>query len=85
MLIGVSPVLVVPSIFYGNQNKCRVAWQNATIAIHTRNYGGLNQGKNHKAGKRWTMSGHAVEAELTGHADGVDMHKEEEASMVTSG
>lgn len=31
------------------------------------------------------MGGHAVEAKLTGHADGVGMRKEEEASMVTSG
>lgn len=59
--------------------------QNATIAIHSRDYGGLNQSKNHKAGKRWTMSGHAMEAKLTGQADGVDMHKEEETSMGTSG
>lgn len=59
--------------------------QNATISIHSRDDGGLNQGKNHKAGKRWTMSQRAIEAELTGHADGVDMHKVEEASIGTSG
>lgn len=65
------------------KNKCRVAWQNATVTIQTRGDGGLNQGKKHEVGKTWTMSGHAVKVELTGHANGVHVHQEEEVSMVT--
>lgn len=43
------------------------------MTIQTPGDGGLSQGRSHEAGQKWSGSGQAGKAELTGYADTLDV------------